>query len=115
MAVSGDAKQAFIDWFLSAKGLYDYRTGNYAAALAACRESRGWASSPSLKAQNLAIEAMALYRSGDEGAAHASLTEAKALNDLRVPGVDSYEWHDTLAAHILYREAEALLAAKKAD
>ena len=62
------------EWYMLAKGLHDYRTGKYADALATCRESRRRApksqGDPKILASlNLAIEAMALHRSGDEAGA----------------------------------------------
>ena len=71
IAVSGDKNEAWFGWYLFTKGLYDYRTGKYADALANCRESRRRFSQNKGNAQapvsfNLAIEAMALHRSGDE-------------------------------------------------
>jgi tetratricopeptide (TPR) repeat protein len=118
VAVSGDQKQDWYEWFLFAKGLHDYRTGKYADALTTCRESRrrvpGTKGQPeALTVLNRAIEAMALHRSGDEAGAKRALAEAKPLLDHHVPGIDFAWWHDWLAAHMLYREAEALIAAKK--
>jgi tetratricopeptide (TPR) repeat protein len=116
VVVSGDEKQPWFEWFLFAKGLHAYRTGKHAEALAGCRESRRRApetkaNPQALTALNLVVEAMALQRSGDEGGAQRTLTEAKALLDLHVPGIDSDRWwHDWLAANLLYREAVALLA-----
>ena len=74
VAVSGDKNEAWFGWYLFSKGLYDYRTGNYADALANCRESRRRFSENTGNAQaplgfNLALEAMALHRSGDEAGA----------------------------------------------
>ena len=43
------------------------------------------------------------------------LTEAKSIVDVQVPGIDGPRSHDCLAAHLLYREAEGLLAGKKAE
>jgi hypothetical protein len=103
------------------KGLHDYRTGKYAEALTTCRESRRRAAESkghqqALASLNLAIEAMALYRSGDEVGARRALAEAKSNIEGQVIGIDSggsaYDW---LNAHMLYREAEGLIAGKKAE
>jgi hypothetical protein len=45
-----------------------------------------------------------------------TLDQAKPLLESHVPGVDGGgAWADWLSAHLLYREAEAQLAAKKAE
>jgi len=111
----------WFEWWAFAKGLHDYRTGKYGDALATCRESRLRAPKSKGDAQvltslNLAVEAMALHRSGDEAAAKTALAAAKSLVDVNVPGIDGGAWaHDRLAAHILYREAEGLIVGKKAE
>jgi tetratricopeptide (TPR) repeat protein/serine/threonine protein kinase len=120
-AVAGDKKQALYAWFLVGRGLYDLRAGHFADALAACRESRRRApetksDARALTALNLVIEAMALHRSGDEAGAKSTLAEARSHLDLHVPGIDGAgNWHDWLAAHLLYREAEGLIAGNKAE
>ena len=119
VAVAGDQKQNVFHWYLFAKGLHDYRTGKYADALATGRESRRRAlesmGDPKLLTSlNLAIEAMALHRSGDEAGAKRALSEAKSILDVNVPGIDGgVSWSDWLAAHILYGEAEGLLSGIK--
>jgi tetratricopeptide (TPR) repeat protein len=118
-AVSGDKDQEWYEWFLFAKGLHDYRTGKYADSLEACRESRRRApaskgQSRPLTAMCLAIEAMALKRTNDEAGAKRALAEAKSELDSNLPGFDTEWWNDWLAARMFYREAEGLLAGKKA-
>jgi hypothetical protein len=117
--VSGDKDQEWYEWFLFAKGLHDYRTGKYADSLEACRESRRRApaskgQSRPLTAMCLAIEAMALKRTNDEAGAKRALAEAKSELDSNLPGFDTEWWNDWLAARMFYREAEGLLAGKKA-
>jgi tetratricopeptide (TPR) repeat protein len=120
VAVSGDKKVDWSEWWMFARGLYDYRTGKYAEALTTCRESRRRApqskgDAQALASLNLAVEAMALYRSGDEAGARRVLAEAKSKVEVIVPGIDGGWTHDWLTAHMLYREAEALIAGKKAE
>jgi tetratricopeptide (TPR) repeat protein len=120
VSVSGDQTAPLFEWKLNAKGLHDYRTGKYADALTACRESRRRAPESkgppqTLIALNLVIEAMALHRSDDATGARRILVEAKAALDGHVPGIDTAAWHDWLAAHILFREAEGLIASKKSE
>ena len=119
IAVSGDKNVDWFAWPMGTMGLHDYRIGKYADALAACRESRLRAPKINgdpqpLACLNLAIEAMALYRSGDEAGAKSSLAEAKAIFETHILGIDGEWWHDWLTVHMLYHEAEALLAGKEA-
>jgi tetratricopeptide (TPR) repeat protein len=119
VAVSGNKNVDWFEWFMVARGLHDYRTGKYADALATCRESRRRApksrgDAQALASIDLAIEAMALDRSGDEAGAKRTLAEAKSIVEANVPGIDGSGWtHDLLTAHLLYREAEGLIAATK--
>ena len=120
-AVAGDPTQDWHEWFLVAKALHDLRTGRYADALTACRVSRKRAQESKYEPQivtalDVAIEAMALQGEGKADEARRTLDQAKPLIESHVPGVDGGgAWADWLSAHILYREAEALLAAKKAE
>jgi hypothetical protein len=98
--------------------LHEYRTFKYANARAMCRESRSRAAQSKGQAQALTaltwtVEAMAQFRTNNKLAAAQALTEAKAILDRHVPGLDTEHWHDWLAAQILYREADALGAGKK--
>jgi len=119
VAVSGDENQPLIEWFLLAKGLHAYRTGRFADALMACRESRRRTGQvrdacQAITAVDLAIEAMALRGHGDAAAAQRSLAEARQLIDQKFPVLDADGWwYDLLAAHVLYREAEALVDGHK--
>ncbi len=110
VAVAGDEHQASYEWFLFVKGLHDYRMGKYADAVAACRASRQRSSVDSLTALDLMLEAMA-ERTLDD--AKRSLNEAKAMLDHFVPGIDGSDWPNWLFAHLLYREAEGLIASRK--
>jgi len=121
VAVSGDKSVDWFEWRMVANGLHDYRTGKYANALACCREIRLRAPKTTgdpqvLASLHLAIEAMALHRSGDEAGAKRALAEAKSNIDVNAPGIDGGNWTcDWLSAHILYREAEGLIAGKKSE
>ncbi len=114
VAVSGEDKHPFREWYLFSNGLHAYRTGKFAEALAACRESRQRNARtpneiPALTADNLTVEAMCLHRMGNADAARKSLDEAKQLLDDRFFIPDNRWWHDWLVAHILYREAETVI------
>ena len=120
IAVSGDKNMPLFEWYLFAKGLHDYRTGKYADALATCRESRRRAPESkfdphTLETLNLTIEAMALHRSGDDAGAIRALAEAKSNVEVYLLPIGGGWTHDGLSAHILYREAEGLIAGEKSD
>jgi tetratricopeptide (TPR) repeat protein len=121
VAGSGDKKVDWYEWWIFAKALHAYRTGKYADALAICRESRSLAPKSKgdvqcLTSLDLTLEAMALHRSGDETGAKRTLVEAKASLETNVPGIDGAGWSfDWLSARMLYREAEGLIAGKKAE
>jgi tetratricopeptide (TPR) repeat protein len=116
VAVSGDKH----NWCMLARGLHDYRTGKYGDALAGCRESRRRAPDfkgdwRALASMDLAVEAMALHRLGDAAGARRALVEAKSHVEVHVPGIDGGWPYDWLIAHILYREAEGLIAGNKGE
>jgi tetratricopeptide (TPR) repeat protein len=120
LAVSGDKNMDGYMWCMFAKGLHDYRTGNYADALAGCRESRRRApesngDQQALASKDLAVEAMALHRLGDKAGARRALAEAKSHVEAHVPGIDGGSTYDWLIAHTLYREAEGLITGNKAE
>jgi serine/threonine protein kinase/tetratricopeptide (TPR) repeat protein len=120
VAVSGDQSADWFEWKLLARELHDYRAGKYADALAVCREIKSRVSgskgdSRALASANLAIEAMALHRSGDEAGGKNVLAEAKSNVDLQVPGIDDGVVHDWLVADILCREAEGVITRKKVE
>jgi hypothetical protein len=120
VVVSGDKGVEWYEWWLLARGIYDLRTGNRDAALAHCRESRRRAptskgSAGALTASNLVIESMALLGKGDTKEARRTLEKARPLIERYVPGLDRDYWHDWLAARLLFREAEGLIARKKAE
>jgi hypothetical protein len=121
VAVAGDPTADWYEWWLVAKALHDLRTGKYADALTACRASRQRAPQDKhnpelLTALDLVIEAMALQGAGKADEARRTLEQAKPLVESHVPGIDGGDWwSDWLAAHLLYREAVGLIAAKKAE
>ncbi len=123
VAASGDRSQPAFVWFDLAKGLYEYRAGRFDAAVTTSRANRARikavGGADAAVAEVIAVEAMALYRTGDAHGARRSLAEAKKLIDekFRVRfGADLEEdWDHWLAAQLLYREAEALLVSKKEE
>ena len=107
------------------KGLYDYRAGQFDAAVASCRACRKRVAArngdvDALAATSLAIEAQTWAlspRLETPTAPRGVLVQAKKLIDGRLLpqyGGDFGElWHDRLAAQILYQEAETLLQSEK--
>jgi serine/threonine-protein kinase len=102
------AADPMYDWarpyFHFAKGLADYRLGRFDEAIAAMS---GEASKTDyLGPSSTLVTAMALYRKGNTEEAHTALATA----------VESYDWssakadnRDVWIAHILRREAEAMI------
>ncbi len=111
VAVSGDENQPWFEWFLLAKGLHAYRTGRFSEALASCQKSRRRdPQNQQCIAADWVVEAMALHRQGEAVAARQSLGGAKRLIDEGFAVLDAdWLWENSLAAHILYREAETLI------
>jgi tetratricopeptide (TPR) repeat protein len=114
VAVSGDGKYPFMEWYRFSEGLHAYRTGKLNEALAACRDSRRGNTQnhneiPALTADNLAVEAMSQQRLGKAADARQSLGQAKQLLEDRFSLTDDRWWHDWLVASVLYREAEMLI------
>jgi hypothetical protein len=112
VAVSDGEKQQLYDYRLFDKGLYNFRTGQYADALAACRDSLKRTNVSVVKALDLTLEAMALNAAAQDG--RPALAKAKALIDGHVPGIDAFN-HDWLYARILYHEAERLIASDRKE
>jgi serine/threonine protein kinase/tetratricopeptide (TPR) repeat protein len=122
VAAAGDPTQPWYEFFLLAKGMYEYRTGRFDVAVTSCRASRRQITADTQYAEPLAaaagaIEAMALERSGDAAGARAALVEAKKLIDGKVLVLsdDRFDdsWINWLVAQRFYGEAESLFAGNK--
>ncbi|MFO0871916.1 MAG: hypothetical protein U0935_23570 [Pirellulales bacterium] len=114
--LAGDPKRPFYEWSLFARALYDYRTGDYAAALERVQASREQArrtpDNPAvLQTLNHVVEALAWHGQGQPENSRQSFDRATMLLTDSVPGWDDRGWwNDWQIAHVLYREAQALLA-----
>ena len=121
--MSGDKSQPVFVWYALARGMYEYRIGKFAAAVETSQANRARikavGGNDPASAMVFAVEALSLYRAGDTEGARRSLAEAKKLIDekflVHLGGELNELWHDWLAAQILYREAETLLASKTQD
>jgi hypothetical protein len=95
-----------------AKALHDYRAGRFAAALAASRAGLAGTDNAYIVAPLRALESLSCYKTNDAAGAAQALAEAKTalekLSQLKSGDIDS-NWHDALAARMLYDEAKALV------
>jgi len=122
VGVLGDNSQPLFVWLDLARALYEFRIGKFDAAVATSVANRQrikavGGEAPAVAAV-IAIQALALHRSGDAPGARSSLAEAQQMIDekflLFVGGELEGSWDNWLAAHLLYREAQALLETKPA-
>jgi tetratricopeptide (TPR) repeat protein len=119
-AVTGTEKNTDYGWFLLARGMAHYRTGEFAAAVERLRN----ALNPDAEViyRDAAVHlflAMAQHRLGQAGEARAALAKAQALMDEKFPrpgrDVLGANWGDWLRCQLFRREAEELLEEKGAD
>ena len=112
-AIDARSDHPQLPWFYLARGLVEYRAGQFDAAcetLANCvNDDRTW---PHLGATARLLLAMANAQSGKTAEAARYWDEARELAR-RLPAVNSdsvgRSWHDALIHHIIRQEAEATL------
>jgi tetratricopeptide (TPR) repeat protein len=110
-------------WFLSSKGLADYRRGSFRAAIKGLEpilpvDGVGW---PSLTTKIHLVLAMARYQQGEEKAAREHLAQAdKLLKEYLIDPARSplqkdsrYDRYNWAIAWVLYRESQALIEGAK--
>jgi serine/threonine-protein kinase len=107
-------------WIQLTKALAEYRAGRCAAAIEWLQRVAPDAGGGSLDATALAVLAMARKQQGQAEEAHAALEQARAILAHKLPKPDrgqpfGDDWHNWLRSHILYREAESLLAIEEED
>jgi Flp pilus assembly protein TadD len=117
-ALTGTEKSGLYKWFLMARGMADYRAGQYAAAI----DRLGKALTPGreyvfLDGTAQLFIAMAHHGLGHEAEARQALAKARTLMDQQSPKLDQGQllggdWSDWLRFQIARREAEALLTSK---
>ena len=99
------------------KGLAEFRRGEFAKAVSTLQKITEYARRD---IQDCAILAMAFHRLNEPAEAHAALAKARELAAANVPSLDGNDlgtvggtsWHNALIAHLLLREAKALLGEK---
>jgi hypothetical protein len=102
-------------WQVVAIGLYEYRRGNSAEALAWCRRYSTFSHyNPSRSALARCVMALALHNLGETERVQTELARARELigprfdRALQVGDWNEGYWHDWLIARIMLREASAL-------
>ncbi len=106
-AVIIGAKHRFYPYFLATKGLAEYRRGRFASAVDSFQKAGAhgiWM--PVARP----VLAMALFRSGQKAQARQALAVAVSSSDWSAKAADNL---DKWIAHVLRREAEALIGTEK--
>jgi tetratricopeptide (TPR) repeat protein len=110
--VSGSENSADYRWFLLARGMADYRTGDFARAADWLRRSLSPGRELPIR-DGLAhlFLAMVHYRLGRTNEARLALAQARLMGEriALINASDIENWPDTLRFHIARREAEELL------
>ncbi|HZL42809.1 MAG TPA: serine/threonine-protein kinase [Verrucomicrobiae bacterium] len=96
----------FIVW---AKGLSEYRDGQFAAAIAHLRQALGPQSSPALAVAANAVLAMAQHQLGQTAEARTTLRDAAKFGPASDPLPVSLTENDEMTANLLLQEARALI------
>jgi serine/threonine-protein kinase len=115
----------FVYYFQLVKGLAEYRAGHFASAVNWVGKSMGKPAtvgglSPAWNRDVAAcsVQAMAQYKLKRSDEARAALARGVAIAQTNLPQRDSgdlgEDWADWLVAHILLREAQALIEAPSA-
>ena len=91
------------------KGMAEYRQGHFDSAVKWLGEAAAQEQEPALKVQAEAVLAMAQYQIQETNQARATLAGAAQLAQARLPRADGGNWNEQLIAHLLVREAKALI------
>jgi serine/threonine protein kinase/Flp pilus assembly protein TadD len=115
----GAVKKSQGTWVVLARGMDDYRAGQFARAVQRLRGlSAAGRDDPLLAAMAGVLQAMSYQRLGQPDKAHQALGKARTLMEQRFPQIDSVgyrnHWYLTewVRFRIVRREAEALIAGK---
>ena len=113
-AVTAAPDKQYLPWSEVTKGLAEYRQGHFAAAVEWGQKTL-LATGKVLErdAQAYAVLTMAQPQLKHADEARAALGKAVELTQTKLPRLDSGDlgqlWHDLVVAHILLREAKALI------
>jgi serine/threonine protein kinase/tetratricopeptide (TPR) repeat protein len=114
-AVSLGARDPLLHWYLFARGLARYRTGDSQGAATAMEESLRApdGENPYCAAPATLVLAMAQQRLGNATKARQALARVVEMIDQKLPALDSRisddAWPEVLVTHTLLREARALI------
>jgi hypothetical protein len=109
-AVTGTKAHPYYRLFMLAKGLTEYRAGQYEQAVVWLEQFKPGANGVHWDASAFAGLAMAHHRLGHSDQASASLRSARAIVANKPVDAMSGPWLDWLHSEILLREAEKTLA-----
>jgi serine/threonine protein kinase/formylglycine-generating enzyme required for sulfatase activity/Flp pilus assembly protein TadD len=113
-ALKGTEKHQDHRWFLMARGLADYRQGQFARAVERLGPCTREDNALYLTATSHLLVAMAHKRLGQDGPARQALNRARELADQKFPKPEKgepldWDWLDWIRFQVLRREAEALM------
>jgi len=91
------------------RGLVDYRQGRFASSAKWLQDKATQEQDPALRVQAQMILAMAQEQLAKTNEAHRTLTEGLQLAEAKVPVTGGASWEEQMAAHVLMREAKALI------
>jgi Flp pilus assembly protein TadD len=101
-------------YFQFVKGLSEYRQGHYQNAVDWLQEVVAEQGYPHRRVQAHMVLAMAQHRLGQTEQARDSLANGIAIADAKLPKIEKGnlggEWNDWIIAHVLIREAKAMIA-----
>ena len=107
-------------YFQSTEGLAQYRQGKFSEAVSGLRDIVPERGDATLEIEIQTVLAMALHRLHQPVEARAALARASELVAAKLPRLDTgdlgaTDWQETLIAHLLLREAQALLQVPDRD
>ncbi len=113
-AVTLGKDSEYFHWFALCKSMVEYRQGHFAGAINWAQKELAAAQRPAdCDAATYSVLAMAQKQTGQASAAQEALIAATKLIDGKLPKLDSddlgHQWENVLIAHLLLREAQALI------
>jgi serine/threonine protein kinase/formylglycine-generating enzyme required for sulfatase activity/Flp pilus assembly protein TadD len=113
-AITGTEKHPAYRWYLMARGMADYRQGQFARVIERLEKGNRGDIDAYRAATTSLLLAMAHHRLGQGGEARQALARARELAEQRLPKPEKGEplggaWDDWIRFQVLRREAEGLL------